>query len=157
VSGLWDQPGVPHKGWRCIDADDLGETSGVCGMCGREEIRYVHVMEHPEYPEHLEVGCVCAEKMANDYEGPRQREARLKNKAARRSRWLTRKWRVSRKGNLFLNTDGFNIIVFPCKQPWKQGKWGFKVDDGFGNNVYASANEAKIGAFEALWERLSDD
>ena len=78
VSGnRWDQPGVPHKGWHCVDVVDLradGESAdetdyATCQMCGNEKIRYVHIMEHPDLDENFEVGCVCAEKMSDDYEG----------------------------------------------------------------------------------------
>ena len=38
----WDQPGVPHKGWHCVDVVDLradGESAdetdyATCQMCG---------------------------------------------------------------------------------------------------------------------------
>ena len=110
----WDTAGVPHKGWTCVDVVDLradGEPAdetdyATCQMCGNEKIRYVHIMKHLDLGEHFEVGFVCAEKMSDDYEGPRQREARLRNRAARRTRWLQRKWRVSAKGNSFLNLEG---------------------------------------------------
>jgi hypothetical protein len=103
----WGQPGVPHKGWHCVDVVDLradGESAdetdyATCQMCGNEKIRYVHIMEHPDLDENFDVGCVCAEKMSGDYEGPKRREAKLRNRAARRTRWLQRKWRVSAKGN----------------------------------------------------------
>ena len=47
----WDQPGVPHKGWHCVDVVDLradGESAdetdyATCQMCGNEKIRYVHM------------------------------------------------------------------------------------------------------------------
>ena len=55
----WDQPGVPHKGWHCVDVVDLranGERAddtdyATCQMCGNEKIRYVHIMEHPDVEE----------------------------------------------------------------------------------------------------------
>ncbi len=55
----WDQPGVPHKGWRCVDVVDLranGEPAddtdyATCQMCGNEKIRYVHIMDHPDRKE----------------------------------------------------------------------------------------------------------
>lgn len=55
----WDQPGVPHKGWHCVDVVDLradGESAdetdyATCQMCGNEKIRYVHIMEHPDLDE----------------------------------------------------------------------------------------------------------
>lgn len=62
-----------------------------CQMCGNEKIRYVHIMKHPDLDENFDVGCVCAEKMSSDYEGPKRREAKLRNRAARRTRWLQRK------------------------------------------------------------------
>lgn len=115
----WDQPGVPHKGWHCVDVVDLradGESAdetdyATCQMCGNEKIHYVHTMEHPDLDENFDVGCVCAEKMSGDYEGPKRREAKLRNRAARRTRWLQRKSRVSAKGNSFLNVDGHNLGV----------------------------------------------
>ena len=102
----WDQPGVPHKGWHCVDVVYLradGESAdetdyATCQMCGNEKIRYVHIMEHPDLDETFDVGCVCAEKMSGDYEGPKRREAKLRNRAARRTRWLQRKWRMSAAG-----------------------------------------------------------
>lgn len=93
-AGRWDQLGVPHKGWHCVDVVDLradGESAdetdyATCQMCGNEQIRYVHVMAHPDLEDHFEVGCVCAEKMSDDYEGPKRRETRLRNRAVRRTR-----------------------------------------------------------------------
>lgn len=32
-------------------------------MCESVDVRYVHYMEPPHYPETLAVGCVCAEHM----------------------------------------------------------------------------------------------
>jgi hypothetical protein len=47
MSTSWDKPGIPHKGWACVNvfdtrADDesAGEASyEECGMCGNEKIR----------------------------------------------------------------------------------------------------------------------
>lgn len=60
ATGKWSQPGVPHKGWTCLDIEDLGEPSATCEMCEAQEIRYVHHMEHPNYSGSLGCGCVCA-------------------------------------------------------------------------------------------------
>lgn len=156
MSGRWDKPGVPHKGWFCIDVEDRDEPTETCAMCGNERIRFVHIMQHQEYPEDIGVGCICAEKMSDDYVGPKERERKLRNKAARKSRWLTRDWRVSAKGNEFLNVDGFNITIFQYRKGYKAGKWGFKVGDDFGPKGYTTTAEAKLAAFEELWEHLTD-
>jgi hypothetical protein len=68
-------------------------------MCESTQIRYVHVMEHPDYPEMLGVGCVCAEHMEQDYVRPRLREQNLRSKSQRRKTWIRRNWRTSAKGN----------------------------------------------------------
>jgi len=156
-SGKWKQPGVPHKGWSCVNIEDLEEPSAVCGMCERTEIRYVHYMEHPEYPETLACGCICAGHMEQDYEGARKRETLLKNGTARRKRWLSREWRTSAKGNDFLNADGYNVAVF------RQGAgWSYSVKNKktqytlFPKRPFTSSDTAKLAGFDTMiWMKES--
>ena len=157
----WDQAGLPHKGWNCIDVVDLradGETAektdySTCQMCGNERIRFVHVMEHPNLGQNFDVGCVCAEKMSGDYEGPKRREATLRNRAARRTKWLQRKWRVSAKGNSFLNVDGYNLGVHMNKFK----RWGYRINTQFGVKTYGTEDEAKLALFDDFWTATQDD
>lgn len=64
--GLWDKEGIPHKGWECVGMIDLGEDADdmdfdtkkdelyeQCEMCSQEGVRYVHLMQHPDYPDEL--------------------------------------------------------------------------------------------------------
>ena len=111
--GKWSQPGVPKRGWLCVGVDDLEEPTQVCEMCESMDIRFVHYMEHPNYPDTLGVGCVCAEHMEQDYVQPRERENRLRNAASRRKSWPRRIWKTSAQGGSYINSDGFNIVVFP--------------------------------------------
>jgi hypothetical protein len=46
MSGLWSEPNVPHKGWTCLEVEDLRVAEGTCEMCTREAIRYVHHMQN---------------------------------------------------------------------------------------------------------------
>jgi hypothetical protein len=157
----WDVAGVPHKGWACIDVVDLrgdgtraDETSyETCQMCGNEKIRFVHVMAHADVDEPYRVGCICAEKMSGDYQGPRRREGRLRNRAVRRSRWLDRRWRVSAKGNPFLNIEGHNLGVYKTKA----GRWGYRIGNRFGQRTYAALDEAKLALFDDFWAMTQDD
>src|SRR5271166_4778517 len=90
-------------------------------MCETKTIRYVHTMTHPHYATELKVACVCAGKVENDYVGPRLRESKLRSIADRKKRWLTRRgWKISARGNAYLNTDGFNITIFS----YADGSWG---------------------------------
>ncbi|MHA6766995.1 hypothetical protein [Sphingobium ummariense] len=111
-------------------------------------------MEHPDYPETLGVGCVCAEHMEEDYVGPRERETRLKNESRRRSKWVDRKWRISPTGVSFLNTDGFNIQVLEPEEV--NSGWMITImrrgaaDRIRGRKRFPSLEKAKLAAFDAL-------
>lgn len=153
--GKWSQPGVPHKGWRCVGDEDLGEPSQLCEMCESIEIRYVHFVEHPSYPGTLGVGCVCAERMEEDYVAPSLREKKLRSRAQRRKTWERREWTTSAKGNPYLNTEGFNLTVFEKSDA--TGKyWALKITHResdrtqFGKRRYPSENAAKRASLDAL-------
>lgn len=152
--GKWSQPGVPHKGWTCVGIEDLEEPSQICEMCESVEIRYVHQMEHPEYPAILSVGCVCAEHMEGDYVRPREREATLRKASRRRSNWQKRKWKLSQSGTCYLNTDGFNLQVYTVTG--RAPGWMISVVNRSsllrrqGRKSYTSVDEAKRAAFDAL-------
>jgi hypothetical protein len=153
-SGKWALVNVPHKGWECINIEDLGDPSAICGMCETTEIRYVHYMQHPDYAGILEVGCVCAEHMSGDYIRPKQREAALRNAAARRRKWLTRTWRISQRGNQFLNTDGYNVVIF--ERSGFPAYWTFNITDRQTDRIeissrrFQTSDAAKLGAFDGL-------
>lgn len=149
--GKWSADGVPKKGWTCIGIDDLEEPKQLCEMCGNAEIRYVHTMEHPNYQGQLQVGCVCAEHMEEDYKRPREREKRLRNSARRRAAWPSRKWRTSKKGNLYINVEGFNLTVSRNDLGW--GVRVLKRTSGAaqdGKKIYSTDNDARLAAFNAL-------
>lgn len=110
-------------------------------------------MAHNDVDGPYRVGCVCAEKMSSDYDGPRRREARLRNRAIRRSRWLGRKWRVSAKGNPFLNVDGHNLGVHKTKT----GPWGYRIGTQFGQRTYATVDAAKLALFDDFWAMTQED
>lgn len=154
--GKWSQPGVPHKGWRCIDIDDREESEHTCQMCESRAVRFVHYMEHDDYPEILEVGCVCAGHMEEDLEGARRRDRAMASRARKRARWVERQWRVSVKGNEWLRADGYRVVVYQ-----KGSEWGATVaseDDGFvhhGRRTFHTANEVKLAAFDFISRLLA--
>jgi len=152
TNGKWSQPGVPHKGWVCVDVEDLGRPDAVCEMCEVIEIRYVHKMEHPDYPNELSVGCVCAEHMEDDYVGPREREKRLRDRARRQRTWHRRQWwRASLSSDSwYLNTEGFHLTVYPTYSGWQVQ---VKRHDGKpqrGRGCYPTRDAAIAKALDAL-------
>lgn len=149
--GKWAEPGVPKKGWACIDVDDLGEPSMLCEMCESVEIRYVHVMEHPSFSYLLRVGCVCAEHMEEDYVRPAARERQLKSAARRRVSWGKRVWRLSQHGNPYLNTEGYNLTIVKRGSGWSVIVTN-RVSEASqtGRKTYSNEEEAKSAALNAL-------
>tara|TARA_R110000868_G_scaffold73509_6_gene213123 strand:- start:2145 stop:2597 length:453 start_codon:yes stop_codon:yes gene_type:complete len=84
----WDRKDVPHKGWMNIGCEDLESATHICDMCGKEEIRYVHTMYHSEMEDYYKVGCVCAEKMTDDYNTAKHQLKQMKKKNS----WMTQHW-----------------------------------------------------------------
>ena len=117
-------------------------------MCETQSIRYVHYMEHPDYVDVLGVGSVCAGHMEEDYSAARERESRFKSRASRRRRWMQANWKVSAKGNQYINRNGFNVVTYP-----RAGRWAYRIaeretDDTWSGSGFYSEDAAKLAAFE---------
>ena len=152
--GKWNQSGVPHKGWSCVRFEDLGEPSVICEMCEQQEIRYVHSMRHPDYPEVLDVGCVCAGNMEADYTSARWRESNAKSIAGKLNRFMgSPNWRATRNGGQRIKRDKFNIVISEkytfgyciMRGATKWPQWRFNTED-----------EAKRAAFYKLQDIIRE-
>jgi len=152
---LWKQSGIPHRGWSLLDVIDVREGGQredetdyeTCMMCGNEKIRYVHIVEHAEIDEEFRVGCMCAEKMTNDYVNPAKREKDLRNKASRRKNWSRKNWQLSKKGNLYLKIEGHLLVIFTDK---KTGKFKVMIDETTGVKSFDTIDQAKTAAFNGV-------
>jgi hypothetical protein len=161
ASSLWNQPGVPHRGWTCLGAEDLGEPLHLCEMCRSQHCRYVHAMEHPEYPGTLHVGCICAGKMEDEYaarerervlrRATRRKRDRARARARARQRWIETDWRTSPSGNETKLIDHIMVLVARSGETWRIAA---KRGDDWVNppGRYATELEAK----GALWDSLLD-
>ena len=156
--GKWSDKGVPHKGWSCVDTTDLGPDRDdwqKCEMCEVMDIRYVQVMTHPDYDGELECGCVCAGHMEEDLQSARHREAMMKSIARRRLGFPRLKgWRVSMKGNPWMNYRNWHVVIFP------RGRgYGGLVERGerklFIQGMYPTEDAAKLAAFNILMKAES--
>lgn len=151
MTGKWTIPGVPHTGWRCEGISDLGDEHRICEMCEMAEIRYAHQMSHADYADSLAVGCVCAGFMEQNRARAENRERRFLNALTRRGNWLARKWRRSRNGRDYLNTDGYNIVIFK-----RSDSWASRITERVGGEFweskkyYQTADAAKLGALDGL-------
>ena len=82
--GLWNDPSVPHRGWTCVEVIDNEEQTFLCRMCAKMRVRYIHCMEHPNFPEIIKVGCICAGYMEGDLEAAEKRDRKLKAEAKKK-------------------------------------------------------------------------
>ena len=143
---LWDDPNVPKKGWVCVDVIDLGQPVGECGMCGKEDIRYVHIMRHENH-QSIGAGCVCAGKMEGNTEAAKERENALKNKINRFRTFSVTDFKTSAKGNLYTKYKDTVITFMQNKK--ENGGWNY-VESGEFSSYFKTLDEAKRAAFEKV-------
>lgn len=103
--------GAPLKDWRCAALSDEESASFKCELCGCENVRYVHIMEHDEYFEKLYVGCVCAGIMEDNILDAKNRERKMKNRAGRKRNFIKRKWNMTRFGEHHLKYRGKDVFI----------------------------------------------
>ncbi len=147
------EAGFPHKGWKWVDVRDSRDNDGLsyegypcCEFCDQTQIRYVHILEHPNFPDIVEVGCDCAEQLTEDYTNPHSRERNLRNRASRLAKFPDRKaWKVSPKGNLWINYEDHHIIVIQTSK----GIY-LRIDDRLGKIKYGTIREAQLKAFDVI-------
>ncbi|QRY68214.1 hypothetical protein JVX98_07975 [Ensifer sp. PDNC004] len=150
--GKWSQAGVPHKGWTCINVEDLGEPSMRCQMCEAAEIRYVHYMTHPQYPDALSCGAVCAGHLEEDLLRAEERDKSMRSTAGKRKRFPLRSgWALNRSSNPQITVEGFRVTMFS-----KGGFWKGVIHDKVTNQTYFTRDRfhdlhaAKMAAFDTL-------
>lgn len=139
MSYLWNKKSIPHKGWINQGCEDLEEATHKCEMCDKEEIRYVHTMYHPEAPKYFKVGCVCAEKLTNDYDTPKQQLKEM----MKQTNWINHNWK---KLDLHeYESKNFNSVfgrvtvgVFKVDNHYQ-----FHIDNIICTDHYTTKNEAK--------------
>ena len=155
MNNKWHQQDIPHKAWTLVEVIDIREDEQneletdyeTCMMCGNEKIRYVHILTHKLIKEAFRVGCVCAEKMTNDYVNPKKREDELKNCTNRRLNFLNKEWKINSNGNHYLKYVGHYLLIYRDKLT---DKFKVKIDEVFGNKLFDDLNQAKIATFNGI-------
>lgn len=147
--GKWSKPGVPHKGWECIETEDLGFPDKTCAMCETVDIRYVQYMRHANYPDVLACGVICAGHMEGNLVRAEVRDKTMRSSATRRQAFPDRKgWKRNAKGNWLLKSVGIRVTVFE-----RNGRWGAvvnhpQVDSIFTQGTFDTSRKAMFAAFD---------
>ena len=155
VFGKWAQKGVPHTGWECVLTREIGSPSQVCEMCETRRIRFVHYMQHADYPKILEVGSGCAGKMEGNPAGAGQREGSAKNRAARRAKWLERQWKESANANPWIRTQGYRVVICRTGPGWTFTVACHDRPPHHAAATFPTSDEAKLAAFDFIWPTVS--
>jgi hypothetical protein len=157
--GKWSQAGFPHRGWTCVEVEDNGQAGPICEMCESRRIRYIHHMSHPDVATSLACGCVCAGYMEGDLAAARRRDALMTSRAGKRSRWLTRKWKESAKGNDWIKADGFAVTIYRDKRGYSKAAVVSDERDfkHFTRQSYRDPSDAKLAAFDLITRVLAEE
>lgn len=84
--------GAPTSRWWCELVIDYGSEAFTCELCGCKKVRYVHVMEHADYPDKLRVGCICAGVMEGNILNAQKRDHEARLRSQRKSNYLKKQW-----------------------------------------------------------------
>jgi hypothetical protein len=155
MSNRWNIPNIPHKGWILQDVIDVREDGQsvdeteyeTCMMCNNERIRYVHIVTHSDVEEEFKVGCVCAEKMTNDYLTPKRLEKKLRQRTARRINWVKKLWKQTENGNHTFVFEEHRLLIFKDK---KTNKFKCKIGSVWGKKSFDTVEQAKNAVYNGI-------
>lgn len=152
---LWNDSKIPRHGWICIVMEDNEDNLETCQVCGVQEIRYVHIMHHPDCSHTVRAGSHCASKMELDSNTADIREHGFINKIKRKKNWLKDDWKISTKGNPRKVKEGYIITLFPKENQWtysicKKGQGNRPI---YSKKLYNDQEGSKEAAFEEF-ERM---
>lgn len=144
MSGLFSQEDFPHKGWIEVDCEDLEYDREICEACETQEIRYVHVLKHPNYYREIRVGAECADKLCENYNSKASERT-----AQKITRFLNSpRWKVSPKGNPHIKKDNYHITII------HKDLWSFVISNAqmqpIWGNKYKTEKEAKIASLKQV-------
>lgn len=149
MANLWNNPGIPHKGWFLAGSiEDGGSPIHRCEMCNKPDIRYLHPVTHPDYG-NLTVGSECAEKLTEDAKVNYERK-NLEKTNNRLKHYINHGWE-QHSNNLWLRTyHNYNAAVM-----YINGYYRYAIFDNIRPWHFKTINEAKQASFEFITKRLS--
>lgn len=136
----------PDEGWIYDSWDDTEDYGAErCEYCG-SELRYVHVLYHPDWG-YLRVGCVCADKLLHNDFASKKDEEREKIADKWKRFIISPKWK-QRKNGYFREVNDIEFCIWDNKSYFtlKIKKYG----NSYSGGKYEKLEYAKSAAFEYL-------
>ena len=118
-----------------MDVEDHEDRLALCAVCETHPIRFVHVMEHPDFDGQLRVGGDCAGFTADDSEEAPRRNNEFRNYCSRRGGWIGRRW------------PGVLLIAGGGQGAWREGRKDrtySRAADGAGNSYSTRQSRADL-------------
>ena len=144
---LAKQSDFPHHGWAYTGYEDRNTPDNLCTYCGKRHVRYVHKLEHDEWPEDIEVGCVCAADLGLGEEARRgEREAR--NRASRLQRFIQNGWKTTKKGNPYKSYCDVRVAICGTGRYYK-----ISINGTMGAKIFREQGEAMVHAFNYIEQK----
>lgn len=142
--------GAPLTDWTCVSLYDAAKDEDmvsyeVCELCGCQQVRFVHVMSHPDFYETISVGCVCAGIMEGDLCAAKDRERNLKNRLNRRKSYMKKQWKEVRPGQYYLLYKGNKLIIYQ-----QYGRFKVQGAEQFVTSYHTGFHDAKLTAFDLV-------
>jgi len=130
----------------------MGEFYEKCQACGKDHVRFIHIMEHPEYPKSLRVGSVCAEHLEDNSDAPNERERKIISRQKLKMNFPSKDWKYNKNGNLYLIYNGKFITIMKSKN--NSSEYGIMYDgkyySEYNGKKFKNLTEAKLAAFEIV-------
>jgi hypothetical protein len=118
--------------WNILNVYDSFPQYESCEWCGKEKIRWVHVMQNEKTLEIKNFGCVCADKV---------NETKFNSLL---ERFMKLKWKKNKRG-ISKEYQENSLFIF-----YKDGYYVNKINGLWGTIRYKTQDDAKLGIFKKL-------
>lgn len=95
--------------------------------------------------------------MEGNLANAQHRDKQMRSRASKRKRWLARKWITSKKGNPYIEADGYRITIYANgSNSWKVAVASLsdKDDVRFPRRAAKTIDEAKLAGFDLVTRLL---
>lgn len=128
---LWDSPGFPRRGWLHHYIIDNETHDNICDVCGRDDLRYHHILSHHLWDGEIQSGCICAGVLTGSVNKAKEHEKQFKSNVKRRENWIDDPgWKLSRKGNHYIEYVHklTGVKTFITVYSSYKGDWTFRAN-----------------------------
>ncbi|WP_353065880.1 hypothetical protein [Arcanobacterium hippocoleae] len=146
--------GAPLTGWYCtylIDVAENSDNTATCELCGCTKVRFIHLMNHKDYPRTFEVGCICAGLMEDDILAAKDRERLARNRHRRRTTFCNKGMQPTRTGNFKITHRAHTVFINHARTPgtWYVNMAGTRIFSWHGKPI-RDLRTAQYAAFDLI-------